>query len=288
VVHTHLFDASIIGLTAARITGVKIRVHTRHHASQHHVYNPGTVKFDRLINRSSTAIIAISANIRTLLIEKEHVHPSKIHVVYHGFDPGYFSEVGSERIEALRQKYNLVNHIPVIGVISRYTHWKGIQFIIPAFKRMLADYPDALLFLANARGDYAAEIKEMLKEIPATNYREVDYEADVPAMYALFDVFVHVPVNDHAEAFGQTYVEALLAKRTCIFTLSGIAAEFVADGINALVVPYCDSDTIYEKLKWVLEHTQSGSQMASKGFDDASRLFGIEVLLTKTLAVYAA
>jgi glycosyltransferase involved in cell wall biosynthesis len=265
VVHTHLFDASLIGLTAARLAGVKIRVHTRHHASQHHVYNPGTVKFDRLINRNSTAIIAISGNIRTLLIQKEHVNPSKIHIVYHGFDPVYFSEVSSNRIETLRKKYNLLNHSPVIGVISRYTHWKGIQFIIPAFKRLLEEYPDALLFLANARGDYAGDIKEMLVEIPASNYREVDYEADASAMYALFDVFVHVPINDHAEAFGQTYAEALLAKRTCIFTLSGIATEFVTDGINACVVPYCDSEAIYEKLKWIIAHPQLGSVMALQG-----------------------
>ena len=45
IVHTHLFDASLIGLTAAKICGVKKRIYTRHHSDFHHVYFPYLHKF---------------------------------------------------------------------------------------------------------------------------------------------------------------------------------------------------------------------------------------------------
>ena len=39
VVHCHLMQANIIGLLAAKLTGIKKRIYTRHHSSLHHVYH---------------------------------------------------------------------------------------------------------------------------------------------------------------------------------------------------------------------------------------------------------
>ena len=47
VVHTHLLDANIAGLTAAWLCGIKKRIHTRHHSSYHHLYHPRAVRYDR-------------------------------------------------------------------------------------------------------------------------------------------------------------------------------------------------------------------------------------------------
>ena len=35
IVHCHLFDANIIGLSAAKAAGIKKRIHTRHHGDLH-------------------------------------------------------------------------------------------------------------------------------------------------------------------------------------------------------------------------------------------------------------
>src|SRR5690606_38632555 len=60
--------------------------------------------------------------------------------------------------------------------------------------------------------------------------------------------FVHVPIDAYSEAFGQIYVEALVAAVPSIFTLSGIAPEFVKHEENALVVPFKNSEAIADAL----------------------------------------
>jgi glycosyltransferase involved in cell wall biosynthesis len=89
----------------------------------------------------------------------------------------------------------------------------------------------------------------MLRKIPANSYIRIKFENDLGALYQLFDLFIHVPVDAHAEAFGQTYVEALIVGIPSIFTLSGIAQEFVVHEKNALVVGYKNEDQIYQSLK---------------------------------------
>ena len=47
IVHTHLFDACLVGLFAAKTLGIKKRIHTRHHSSFHHEYFPKAVYYDK-------------------------------------------------------------------------------------------------------------------------------------------------------------------------------------------------------------------------------------------------
>lgn len=286
LVHTHLFDATLMGVTAAKILGIRERMHTRHHASQHHVYNPETVKFDRWNNRLSTKIIAVSENIRNILLHQEHVDFAKVHVIHHGFDLSYFDEVDAEAVSGIKLKYNISGKSPVIGVISRYTHWKGIQFVIPAFARLLKDYPDAHLILANARGDYKAQILQLLKSLPESTYTQIEFEPEIQALYKTFDIFIHVPVDAHSEAFGQVYIEALAAGIPSVFTRSGIASEFISDHENALVVPFNESDPVYERMKELLANPELCRKLRANGKLAVRNMFDVKVMVDKTLAVY--
>ncbi len=286
VVHTHLFDASMAGLTAAWITNTPVRIHTRHHASHHHVYFPHAVKYDKYINRLSTKIFAISENIKDILIKKEQVAPEKIAVVYHGFDLSYFLNVKNERVDNLRRKYHIPLDYKVIGMISRFTFWKGVQDMIVAFKLYLQQHTDVILVLANARGDYELELKKMLEEIPEQNYRLIDFEMDSPALYHLFDYFVHVPIDDHSEAFGQVYVESLAAGVPSVFTISGIAVEFVNDRIHALVVPYQNPKMILDALLELRNDVDLRKNLSSSGRKTVDELFGVEAMVNKTLYLY--
>ena len=77
MVHTHLFEASLLGLSAAKFTRVKRRIYTRHHSTYHHEYYPKAIKYDRLINFLATEIVAISNNVKEVLRRKEGVAENK-------------------------------------------------------------------------------------------------------------------------------------------------------------------------------------------------------------------
>jgi len=285
-IHTHLFEATLAGMIAARLAGVKKRIYSRHHGSYHLEYFPSAIKYDRFINTLSTDIVAISENVKDILIDYENVAPEKIHLIHHGFDLEGFREVSAEKIIGMKKKYNLDSGYPVIGVISRYIEWKGIQYIIPAFIKLLKTYPQAHLILANAKGDYEKEIKGLLKQIPEHNYTEITFEEDLFTLYKLFDIFVHTPINKNIEAFGQTYVEALASGVPAVFTLSGVAKEFIENRRNALVVGFKNFDEIYDAITELLGDESLRNELIRNG-QKSVEPFALRIFIKKLEELYS-
>jgi glycosyltransferase involved in cell wall biosynthesis len=186
----------------------------------------------------------------------------------------------------MKQKYLPESAYPVIGVISRYTEWKGIQYIIPAFKKLLQIYPDAHLVLANAKGNYGNQIKKLLREIPKKNYTEIVFEDDLFTLYRLFDVFVHTPINKNIEAFGQTYVEALASGIPSVFTLSGVSKEFIVNRQNALVVDFKNSDEIYHSVLELLKNEPLRNTLAKNG-QKSIEPFALNIFIRKLDELYS-
>jgi glycosyltransferase involved in cell wall biosynthesis len=256
----------LLGLSAAWILGIRKRVFTRHHAVVHYREFRSGLKWDKICNWLATDIIAISENVKRILIDKDGAKKSKVHLINHGFDFSYFNKFSPDRVEHLRSKYGIQNIVfPIIGVISRYIELKGIQFIIPAFKKILINYPQAHLVLANTTGNYSEKIKMMLSELPSESYTEIPFEKDLSALYRMFDIFVHTPVEEQSESFGQTYIEALLIGIPSVFTLSGVAPEFIKHEYNALVVDYKNSEAIASAIERILRDTKLKDNLVSAG-----------------------
>lgn len=286
VIHCHLFDASLIGLLAAKLVGIKKRIYTRHHSTYNWNYNKKGVKWDRFINYLATDIVAISKNVESILLEKERVNQNKIHFIHHGFDLEVFMNPSTRKIENLDIKYDSMEKWPVIGVIARWIEWKGIQFIIPSFQQLLKKYPNAFLILVNTSGSYKSSIQKLLDGLPKECYCCIDFEIDISNLYQLFDVYVHTPINKESEAFGQTYVEALAAGVPSVFTISGVASELITHNENAIVVPYQDSPSITKAIDLILSDRKLRDTMIANGKKSVNA-FNLSTYLRKLEHLYS-
>lgn len=287
IVHTHLFEAGLAGMMAARLAGVKKRIHTRHDATIHLHYHPKAVKYDKAINRMASTIIAVTNNVKSILIEMEGADASKIEVVRHRFKLEEFEIVSDERVMSLREKYFKSSApFPVIGVVSRFIEWKGIQYIIPAFEKVLNEFPNAKLLLANAQGPYSAHLIAMLNKLPKDSYQLVEFEHDIVALYRLFDIFVHVPVSIESEAFGQVYVEAVAAGVPSVITQSGIAPDFVTHEQEALVVPYRNSDAIANAILRYCNDKTLRTSISERAKKEVHAQFRIADMIKELEAIY--
>ncbi len=285
-IHCHLFEASIIGIITGKLAGIKKRIYTRHHADFHHVYFPNAVKYDLLVNKHATHIIAVSNNILQILVELEGVPEHKITVIPHGIPKAVLNKnISIQEVEAMKSRYQITSYSPIIGVVSRFTKWKGIQYIIPAFKELLNDFPNSKLVLANARGEYENEIMKLLKELPENSYTLIPFENNMPALFKSFDVFVHTPIDKTSEAFGQVYIEALGLKVPMVCTLSGIANDFITNNNNAKVVKHENSEDVYEGILSLLNNQDLKEKIISQGFMDVQN-FTFEKKFEKLKQVY--
>jgi len=287
VIHTHMYIADLLGQFAGRLLGIKKRVYTRHSSNESRKYHKKQ-RIDRIVNSLSTHVIAISENVKNILHKEENVPLESIRMIHHGFDLESFDNIPRAAIEELEAKYNPRHKKPVIGVVARYSHWKGIQYAIEAFKKLLADYPNARLLLANAKkGDYKDEIAALLAELPADSYHEIVFEHNLFALYRLFDVYVHLPIDAELEAFGQTYVEALAAGIPSVFTNSGVAREFIRHGENALVVDFQNSAQTYEAILKLLRDDELRKKLSDNGKLDVKKMFSLKIMIDKMEKLYA-
>ncbi|GHM99861.1 hypothetical protein WSM22_13510 [Cytophagales bacterium WSM2-2] len=285
IVHTHLFYANMIGLTTAWILRIPKRVVTRHHAMIHYDEHPQGIKWDKYINHIATHIVAISLNTKEILKFLDKADERKIRLIHHGFDLAYFSDINLTRVQALKRKYGLEGSYPVVGVISRYLLLKGIEYIIDAFNLLRRDFAGAQLVLANASGSYSETIKKKLKNLPNGSYVEIEFENDLAALYQIFNIYVHTPKDSKSESFGQTYVEALASGIPSIFTLSGVAPEFIVHENNALVVPFQDSNAIYISMQRILSEAKLRETLSSNGRLSAN-LFSLECMMNSLTQLY--
>lgn len=287
VVHCHLAHANWIGLWASKRAGIKTRIYTRHSGEPLKLHWKERL-IDRIQNRLATKIVAISKNIDDLL-NRQGVPKSKRILIHHGFDLERFSNPDPLEVNHIRKRYNPENLNPTIGVISRWLELKGIHYIIEAFEKLLKDYPKAQLYLfgASDNADYSAEITELLKQLPKRNVSIISFENNVYDLYQLFDSYIHVPINPTCEAFGQTYVEALAARIPSIFTLSGVAREFIVPEENALVVPFKDSQAIYDSMIRLLNDPLLCEKLASNGLKSVQGLFSFEDYILKLQELYS-
>jgi glycosyltransferase involved in cell wall biosynthesis len=286
LVHVHFFGACTAGLIGAWLGGVGQRVHTRHYADPDDSSLVRAIRA-RIYNRVSTCIVAPSRVVERFLIEREQVPTSKIVRIDHGFDLDQFADPPAARVEAVRARHGIQTEGPVIGVISRWVHLKGVQYVIPAFRRVLERRPDAQLVLAGTRGDFTPQIRALLAGLPADRYVEVPFEDDVFALYQLFDVFVHVPIRPEVEAFGQVYVEALAAGVPSVFTASGIAAECVEHQSSAWLVPHRDSDATFAGIEALLDDPELCRTLRENGRALVRERFGLDTMIEPLSQLYA-
>jgi glycosyltransferase involved in cell wall biosynthesis len=288
IVHAHLFEASLIGLLAAKLIGIKKRIYTRHHSDYHHIYHPKGVKFDNFINLLSTDIIAISKNVRKILLDREKYTNNKITLIYHGFDLESFALANEIEIDKIKSKWQINKNKFIIGMVSRLVNWKSVDVAIFAFKILLTQTPNIQLVIANANGEknYVNYIYSLCRDIPKDSIIFIDYEENMSALYQSFDIFLHIPEDPNCEAFGQVYIEAMAAKTLCVVTLSGIANEFIINNYNAIVVEYKSIDSVYQALDYCIENKFNKEKLITNAYNDVFNLFSINQMINNLENLY--
>jgi glycosyltransferase involved in cell wall biosynthesis len=114
----------------------------------------------------------------------------------------------------------------------------------------------------------------------------IPFEEDIAALYRVFDLYVHTPVDSSCEAFGQTYIEALASGIPSIFTLSGVAAECMVHHHNAWIVDFKDEQGILDGLIKLWTSPGIRQQIVRNGKQTVLSQFGLSPMLTKLKELY--
>jgi len=236
--------ATLYGISSAFFTRVPKRVFTRHHSDSNFYRYKSSIRlargflFDVVFNWLATEIVAVSNVVKKQLVDHEFVKSNKIIVINNSVSNDFFDT---------HRKYRKGDTLK-IGVISRLTGLKGIEFISKAFSGYYKINTNCELTIIGEESDSAREVRRNLSHLPSAAYRLIPKISDTKAFYSDIDLFIHVPIRETAEAFGLVYLESLFSGVHCIFTKSGIVSADEELPEFCSIVDYEDSNAILREI----------------------------------------
>jgi len=253
--------ASAVGMVCSSLFRIPTRVFSRHHSSFHHKYN---MKFgifvDRLTNKLATHVVAVSTMVQKILVVDEAVPERKISIIPNGIDLSSFLKVRSKDDGDINGNRADKDRFKV-GIVSRMTDWKGVEYGAKAFTQFLQKFPNAHLTIIGAFSDSYEKVCEILKPLPAESYKLEEVRLDIPVFLSDLDIFIHTPIGSQDEAFGIVYIEALAAGIPSVFTKSGALHDFTEIQNYAEIVPYMNSEAIFEAMLRISNNLSPANSM---------------------------
>jgi glycosyltransferase involved in cell wall biosynthesis len=222
VLQTYFPDSSYFGILAGWLAGVRHRLRTRNNIG--HWMTPGHRRMGRWLNRLTTGTIANCQAARTALIEAEKPDPESVVVLENGVDAGRFLDL----------PLPTPTSTPVIGSVANLRPIKGLDTLVTAAARVVAEVPGARFRVAG-EGDQRTPLEAAIRERGLAGAFELPgSSSDVPGFLGSLDVAV---LASRAEGLPNAVLEYMAAGRPIVATTVGAVPELIEDGVHGLLVP---------------------------------------------------
>ena len=135
IVHTHLFEPTLIGMTVAKLLG-KLTIMTRHHSDAlYRIRNPFKrwvyLHLEQYSSALADHVIAPAAEVKRILVQCEKVRESKISLIPYPQDFRRFQSVSENDIAKVKRELDM-GHTPDLVCVSRLHPEKGHIYLFEA------------------------------------------------------------------------------------------------------------------------------------------------------------
>ena len=230
--------------------------------------------YDNCLKRQYNQVMTWGKKVITpSLFMKEHltkyygVKSSSIYPIHRGVDTQKFIDVDQERINKLKQKYNITNQF-IVSLPGRLSDWKGQDVFLEAIKKNIVKRSNIkYLIIGNGSDKIKNHLQEIIKknDLPVIIDSECD---DIPAMYHLSDIILSASTAE--ETFGRVAVEGQASGKIVIATAIGGSLETVLDNKTGFLIPPNNPEALADTIIKVIDNKISFKDEAiknSKNFD---------------------
>ncbi len=183
-----------------------------------------------------------------------------------------------------RQRLNpAIKHTTWIGTISELHKNKGLDFLIEAFARVCADFPDTGVVIVG-EGEERDNLTRLIAEKKLSDRIHLVGFVDTASAYLkAFDIFT---LTSRTEALPYVLLEAGLAQLPVIASNVGGISEIITHKKTGLLFPRGDVASLAETLTFLLSHKQVGEECGMALSRDIIERFSQEQMVRKTIALY--
>lgn len=272
IVHTHTPKAGLLGMMAAKITGVPHRLHTV--AGMPLTVATGNKRkllnaIERLTYACATKVYPNSYGLQQIILDEKFTIPSKLKVIGNGssngidttqFDPNLVSQLTKQKF---RQELGIKDSEMVFLFVGRVVKDKGISELVSAFNNIYTKEENPhLVLVGNLERDLDPlknETENLIKQ--HNNIHAVGYKTNVIDYFAMADVLTF---PSYREGFPNVVMQAASMQLNCIVSDINGCNEIIIDGNNGWIVPVKNIEVLSDQMKWCMENKKMSAQMGLK------------------------
>jgi glycosyltransferase involved in cell wall biosynthesis len=272
VIETFTPDSNVIGLFAARIAGVPVRIAT------HHGYVEGAGEWRKtlhgwMVNHGFCQhLVAVSERVKRMAVDEEGVKPERVVVIMNGID--VVKAPDQHTLQRLRVALDVKKDDFIYLTVGRLTVQKGHIYLLEAIPEVLQRYPDSTLFLVAGEGHQRDILENRVSQLGLGKFvRFLGNRSDIPALLSIADVFV---LPSLWEGLPLALLEAMSVGLPVVATQVEGVDSVVTEGENGYLVPPKDSQALALALIKIREYEEARHSFSKKNTEDVERQFTIE------------
>jgi glycosyltransferase involved in cell wall biosynthesis len=287
IVHTHTPKAGLLGQLAAKFALVPIILNTVHgfyfQKKDSWLKRKFFIFLEKIAAKCSNTVFFVNREDMKTAVEEKICRQEKIKYFGGGvnlqrFDTTRFSETF---ISNFKKELGLNDKKIIIGIVARMVKEKGYLDLFMAFKKVINNFPEALLLVV---GDPDYEKKDSIEPCVVKKYgieNSVVFlgeRTDVDRIYALMDIFI---LPSHREGLGISAIEALAMEKPVIVTDIRGLREVVDDGKTGKLIPTGSADQIAKAIIYMINNRKEAIEMGKKGRRKVEKEFDERIIFDR-------
>ncbi|WP_242670149.1 glycosyltransferase family 4 protein [Gramella sp. KN1008] len=251
IVHTHTPKAGIIGMLAAKLAGVPLRLHTV--AGLPLMETSGVKRrvleaVEKLTYKMAVRVYPNSFELKKIILKEGYINKDKLKVLgegsSNGIDTGYFNPaLYNEEIKGVREELGIPYEDFIFIFIGRLVKEKGIKELVKAFVNLQNNHPNTSLLLV---GPFERDLDPLDDEVfdLIDSHQKIfttGYQQDVRPYLAAADVLAF---PSYREGFPNVVMQANAMNLPAIVTNINGCNEIITERENGIIIPVKDQDAL--------------------------------------------
>jgi glycosyltransferase involved in cell wall biosynthesis len=225
--------------------------------------------------REAGRLITVSEFARQALLN-EGMPPDLVQVIHNGIPLAKYER---QPQGALRCGLNLPENEPLIGIVGRFSPWKGQRLFLDVARDWISRHPHGHFILIgkafNEEAAFAEELKMVARQ-PEFNTRVhfADFQENIAAVLSDLDVMIHA--STRPEPFGRVIVEAMAVGVPVIAARDGGVPEIITNGLNGLLATSGDAPSYLVQLENLLGSPELSLRLTQNAIATVRERFNLE------------
>ena len=255
IIQTLFFDATLVGVTAGRIAGVKNIISCRRDLGFWHTSK--LLRVLRIINKMTTRVLTNSYAVKVHTSKCENLPESKIDVIKNGIHLNQFGGIVSK--ESFRKSFAIPDDDYIIGIVANLNrHVKRIDVFINMALEVLKVIPN-VSFQIVGDGHLRHKLEQLAARLDISN--KIFFMGRKKEIYSIIENWDIGVLSSDSEGFSNAILEYMEVGLPVVATNTGGNSEVIEEGVNGVLVSPGDYKLMAEKICRLLQDNKKRLEM---------------------------